>query len=158
MAKKQDDDGKKTIANNKRAFHEFFIIEQVEAGLVLTGSEVKSLRDGKAILDEAFARVKDGEAQLLGLQIPQYANAGYAGHEPARVRRLLLHRREIRKIEEKTNVERLTIVPLELYWKRGFAKVLLGIAKGKKMHDKRETEKKRDWQREKAQLMKSANR
>jgi SsrA-binding protein len=138
MAKKTDDEGKKTIAKNRKAFHDFFIVEQVEAGLVLTGSEVKSLRDGKAVLDDAFARVKDGEAQLIGLSIPQYANAGYATHEPDRVRRLLLHRREIAKIVEKTQVERLTIVPLELYWKRGFAKVLLGIAKGKKLHDKRQ--------------------
>ena len=151
MAKKQDDDGKKIIAKNRRAFHEFFITEQVEAGLVLTGSEVKSLREGKAVLDEAYAKIDGGEAQLVGLSIPEYANAGYTSHVPGRTRRLLLHRREIRKLSEKTNVERLTIVPLELYWKRGFAKVLLGVAKGKKLHDKRESLKekadRRDMQR-----------
>jgi SsrA-binding protein len=137
--KKQDDEGTKSIAKNRSAFHEFFIVEQVEAGLVLTGTEVKSLREGHCVIDDAFARVRDGEAQLLGLSIPPYKNGTYANHLPDRPRRLLLHRREIAKLEEKTNVERLTIVPLELYWKRGFAKVLLGVAKGKKLHDKRQS-------------------
>ena len=138
MAKKPEDDGKKIITRNRKAFHDFTIIEQIEAGIVLTGSEVKSLRDGKVVLEESFARIEDGEARLYGVSIPIYANAGYAQHVPDRTRRLLLHRREIRKLEEKTETERLTIVPLELYWKRGFCKVLLGTAKGKKLYDKRE--------------------
>ena len=142
MAKKQDDEGKKIIARNKKAFHDFFIVEQIEAGLVLTGSEVKSLRDGKVVIEEAYARIDAGEVRLLGMSIPTYANAGYAQHVPDRPRRLLLHRREIKKLTETTETERLTIVPLELYWKRGYCKVLLGTAKGKKLHDKRETLKK----------------
>lgn len=144
MAKKPVDEGKKIIASNRKAFHDFFILEKVEAGIVLTGSEVKSLREGKVVLDESYARIQDGEAQLLGVSIPTYANAGYAQHVPDRPRRLLLHRREIKKLEEKTETERLTIVPLELYWKRGFCKVLLGTAKGKKLYDKREAMKERD--------------
>jgi len=135
---KREEEGKKTIAGNKKAFHDFFIMEKVEAGIVLTGSEVKSLRDGKVTLDEAYARIVNGEAQLLGVTIPTYANAGYAQHVPDRIRRLLLHRREIKKLQEKTETERLTIVPLEIYWKRGFCKVLLGTAKGKKLYDKRD--------------------
>jgi SsrA-binding protein len=106
---------------------------------------VKSLREGRVVMDEAFARVRDdGEAQLLGLSIPQYKNGTYSNHVPDRPRRLLLHKREIRKIVEKTQIERLTVVPLELYWKRGFAKVLLGIAKGKKLHDKRQVLKEKE--------------
>ncbi len=135
---KPPDEGKKTIASNRKAFHDFFIEEKVEAGIVLTGSEVKSLRDGKVTLDESYARIQGGQAELHGVTIPTYANAGYAQHVPARVRRLLLHRREIKKLTEKTETERLTIVPLELYWKRGFCKVLLGVAKGKKLYDKRQ--------------------
>jgi SsrA-binding protein len=135
---KPQDESRKIIARNRKAFHDFFIYEQIEAGIVLTGSEVKSLRDGKVVLEESYARIDGGEARLLGVSIPVYANAGYATHVPDRPRRLLLHRREIKKIEEKTETERLTIVPLELYWKRGFCKVLLGIAKGKKLFDKRE--------------------
>ncbi len=142
MAKKPDDDGKKIITKNRKAFHDFEIIEQIEAGIVLTGSEVKSLRDGKVVLEESYARIDNGEARILGISIPTYKNAGYAQHVPDRPRRLLLHRREIRKLEEVTETERLTIVPLELYWKRGFCKVLLGTARGKKQHDKREALKK----------------
>lgn len=150
--KKSEPEGQKSIAKNRKAFHDFFIVEQVEAGLVLTGTEVKSLREGRVVIDEAFARVTDGgEAQLLGLSIPQYKNGTYSNHLPDRTRRLLLHKREIRKLVEKTQIERLTVVPLELYWKRGFAKVLLGIAKGKKQHDKRdvlrEKQDRRDMQR-----------
>ena len=144
MAKKSDPEGVKVITKNRKAFFDFVIVEQVEAGLVLTGTEVKSLREGRVILDEAFARVRDGEAQILGLTIPIYKNGTYSNHVPDRPRRLLLHRREIVKLESKTQIERLTVVPLELYWKRGFAKVLLGIAKGKKQHDKRQVLREKD--------------
>ena len=141
---KPQDEGKKTIARNKKAFHDFFIEEQVEAGLVLTGSEVKSLREGKVVLEESYARVEGGEASLLGMSIPQYKNAGYAQHVPDRVRRVLLHRREIKKLEARMETERLTLVPLELYWRRGFCKVLLGLAKGKKLYDKRQVLKEKE--------------
>jgi SsrA-binding protein len=145
MAKKKEaEEGTKLIAKNRKAFHDFFIVEQVEAGLVLKGTEVKSLRAGHVTMDDAFARVKDGEAVLLALTIPPYEMGTYANHVPDRPRRLLLHRREIAKLAEKTNVERLTIVPLELYFKRGYCKVLLGIAKGKKLHDKRQTIRERE--------------
>lgn len=143
MAKKpDDDDGKKIIAKNRKAFFDYTIVEQIEAGLILTGSEVKSLRDGKVVIDEAYARIANGEAKIFMISIPTYANAGYSQHVPDRPRRLLLHKREIRRLEETTETERLTIVPLELYWKRGFCKVLLGTAKGKKNYDKREALKK----------------
>jgi SsrA-binding protein len=150
MAKKQqqkqeDGDGKKLIAGNKKAFHDFYILEQIEAGMVLKGSEVKSLRNGKISLEEAYARVQpSGEVLLHGVTIPIYENATYANHIPDRPRRLLLHRREIEKLVEKSQMERLTIVPLEIYWRRGFAKVLLGTAKGKKNYDKRQVLRERD--------------
>jgi SsrA-binding protein len=130
-------DGIKRIARNRKAFHDFEILEKLEAGLVLTGTEVKSLRQGTVSLDEAHARPRNEEVFLLGVHIPPYLPGTWTNHEPERSRKLLLHRREIRKLIEKVTVERLTIVPLELYWKNGFAKVLLGVARGKKRHDKR---------------------
>lgn len=149
MAKKTDDEGKKIIATNRKARHDFFIVEQIEAGLVLQGTEVKSLRAAAVSLEESYARITDhGEAVLLDLTIPPYAMGTYANHKPDRPRRLLLHRREIVKLQGKTETERLTIVPLELYFKRGYCKVLLGIAKGKKLHDKRQTLRERDDKRE----------
>ena len=136
---KQSEGEKKIVARNRRAFFDFLIVEQIEAGLVLQGTEVKSLREGRVSLEEAHAKVRDGEALLIGLNIPPYAHGTYSNHVPDRTRRLLRHRREIVKLESKTNVERLTIIPLELYFRRGFAKVLLGVARGKKLHDKRQS-------------------
>ena len=143
--KKQEDEGKKLITGNKKAFYDFYILEQIEAGIVLKGTEVKSLRNGKISLEEAYARVQgNGEVLLYGVTIPVYVNGTYQNHVPDRPRRLLLHKREITKLVEKSQMERLTIVPLEIYWRRGFAKVLLGTAKGKKNFDKRQVMRERD--------------
>lgn len=150
MAQKRpggDDDGFKRIAKNRKAFHEFEILEQVEAGIVLKGTEVKSLRDGNVSLEESYARAREGEVFLLGVHIPPYLPGTWTNHEPDRPRKLLLHRREIKKIVERQTLERLTIVPLELYFKRGYAKVLLGIARGKKLHDKRHAIREREEKR-----------
>ncbi len=137
-----------TIKNKKARFH-FEILEQVEAGIALTGSEVKSLRNGKASLDEAFAVIRNGEAFLRDCNISPYPQAGYAQHAPTRERKLLLHRREIRKLAGKVTQKGLTLVPLKLYFNdRGMVKVLIGLARGKKTHDKREAIRKREHQRD----------
>ncbi len=137
-----------TIKNKKARFN-FEILEQVEAGIALTGSEVKSLRNGKASLDEAFAVVRNGEVFLHDCNISPYPQAGYAQHAPTRQRKLLLHRREIRKLAGKVTQKGLTLVPLKLYFNdRGMVKVLIGLARGKKTHDKRQTIKKREHERE----------
>jgi len=133
---------------NKRARYEYDVLERYEAGLALTGSEVKSLREGRASLAEGFARIDDGEAFLCNVHIAEYASAGYAGHEPTRKRKLLLHKREIKKLLGKLGEQGLTLVPLALYFKNGYAKVLLGLARGKKAYDKRQVIKKRDAERE----------
>ena len=144
MARKEEPEGKKKIVGNRRAFHEFTIDEQIEAGIILQGTEVKSLRDGKCSLDEAFARFDGARLILYGLTILPYANGGYSNHVPDRPRQLLLHRREIKKLKEKIDTERLTMVPIELYWRRGYCKVLLGVGKGKKLHDKRQSLREKD--------------
>ncbi len=136
------------IVNRKARFN-FEILEKLEAGIALTGSEVKSLRAGKASLEEAFALIRDGEVFLRGCHIAPYANAGYAQHEPTRERKLLLHRRQIRKLLARVTQRGLTLVPLTIYFNdRGLAKVELALVRGKKLHDKRETIKRRDQQRE----------
>jgi SsrA-binding protein len=138
MAKKPEpDDEIKRVAKNRKAFHDYEVLEKVEAGLVLTGTEVKSLRGGQVSLEESFALPKNGEVFLIGVHIPPYVMGTWTNHDPDRSRKLLLHRREIRKIVDKVNVQHLSVVPLELYFKRGYAKVLLGICRGKKVHDKR---------------------
>src|SRR5881296_2748558 len=133
-----------SIARNKRARHDYHILDTWEAGLVLTGTEVKSLREGKANISDAYGIVKDGEAFLLNLHIAPYARGGYVNHDPTRTRKLLLHRKEIRRLIGAVEREGLTLVPLELYFKKGVAKVALALGKGKKLHDKRETERQRD--------------
>jgi SsrA-binding protein len=134
---------------NKKARFRFEILEQVEAGISLSGSEVKSLRDGRASLEEAWAVVRGGEVFLRGCNIAPYPQAGYAQHEPARERKLLLHRRQIRKLENKVTQRGFTLAPLKMYFNdRGLVKVLIGLCRGKKLHDKRETIKRRDQQRE----------
>lgn len=135
---------------NKRATHDFEILEKIEAGIVLTGSEVKSLRSGKASLTEAFASIRDNQAFLRQFHIEPYPHApGKQGHEPTRERILLLHRREILKLHAKLTQKGLTLVPLSVQFnERGRAKVILGLARGKKLHDKRQDIKKRDVQRE----------
>ena len=141
-----------SIARNKRARHDYHILETWEAGLVLTGTEVKSLRDGRANISDAYGIIKDGEAFLLNLHISPYASRGYANHEPDRTRKLLLHRKEIRRLIGAVERQGLTLVPLELYFKNGVAKVALALGKGKKLHDKRDTERTRDAEREMARV------
>ena len=141
-----------SIARNKRARHDYHIIDSWEAGLVLTGTEVKSLREGKANIGDAYGVIRDGEIYLLNMHISPYERGGYANHDPTRTRKLLLHRKEIRRLIGAVEREGLTLVPLELYFKKGVAKVALALGKGKKLHDKRETARKRDADREIARI------
>src|ERR671932_2528321 len=138
------------VARNKRARHDYHILETWEAGLVLTGTEVKSLRAGKANLGDAFGIVKAGEVFLLNLHIAPYEQGNVFNHDPTRTRKLLLHRREIRRLIGAVERQGLTLVPLELYFKRGVAKVTLALGKGKKLHDKRADERRREDEREMA--------
>jgi len=153
MAKKKDDD-RKIVADNRKARFSYAIESSLEAGIMLMGSEVKSLRTGKATIGESYAQAKDGEIFLINAYIPEYTKASRFGHEPRRVRKLLVHKREVTKLSIAIQREGMTLIPLKLYFTpKGIAKLELGIAKGKKTHDKRETEKQRDWQRDKARLM-----
>jgi len=136
------------IAVNRRARHDYFIEETVEAGLVLTGSEVKSLRAGKAQLKDSYAQIKHGELWLLNAHISEYSPSAQFGHEPMRARKLLLHRREIDRLTGQVKESGLSVVALRLYFKHGRAKVELGLARGKKMYDKRESIKERETKRE----------
>ncbi len=147
-------DGRRIIADNRKARYNYEIEETFEAGLALQGSEVKSLRAGKANIAEAYASEEGGELYLINGYIAEYAQAGRFNHEPRRRRKLLLHRREIDRLIGAVQRQGMTLVPLRLYFnERGIAKLLIGLARGKKIHDKRETERKRDWQRQKARLM-----
>jgi SsrA-binding protein len=145
---KSEDDGFHVVARNRRARFEFDLLEKVEAGIVLTGTEVKSLRNGKASLEEAYAGVEHGELWLYGCDIPEYLQANRMNHKPKRPRKLLLHRREIDKVAAKASERGLTIVPLRIYFKKGIAKVEVAIAKGRKLYDKREALKKQDAKRD----------
>jgi SsrA-binding protein len=136
------------VASNPRARHDYHIEETFEAGIALTGSEVKSLRSRQASLREAFAIVRDGEAFLIGMHIAPYHQAGYAQHEPTRTRKLLLHKDEIRRLAGKTTERGLTLIPLQCYFSHGLAKVELGVARGKKKYDRREDIKEREAQRQ----------
>ncbi len=154
MAAKKDD-GRRLIAENRKARHEYFITDSVEAGLQLTGTEVKSLRKGQANIAESYAAAEDGGLWLINAYIPEYQGAGrFFQHEPRRKRRLLLRKKEIHRLAIAVERQGMTLVPLELYFnERGIAKLKLAVAEGKKLHDKREAAKKRDWNREKARLM-----
>lgn len=155
MAKKKDD-GIKLIADNRKARHAYAIEDSLEAGIVLTGSEVKSLRNGKMTIGESYAHAKDGEIFLVNAYIPEYTQASRFNHEPKRTRKLLVHKREAAKLAQATQREGMTLVPLKMYFnQKGVAKLQLGIAKGKKTHDKRESEKQRDWARDKARLLRN---
>jgi SsrA-binding protein len=144
----------RVAATNRRARYEYFILSTLEAGLMLTGSEVKSLRRGSASIAESFAGEKDGELFLLNAYLPEYKSANQFNHEPKRPRKLLVRRRELDKLLSSIKRDGITLVPLSIYFnERGIAKVELGLAKGKKKGDKRETEKTRDWEREKSRLM-----
>ena len=148
MAKGRRGTTSDTIAVNRRARFDYDIVDEVEAGLVLTGTEVKSLRDGKASLSEAFATVRRGEAWLVQAHIPEYAFGNRANHDPTRQRKLLLHRDQIQELERFTQEQGRTLVPMRLYWKDGRAKVLLGLARGKAQHDKRAAIAERDADRQ----------
>lgn len=154
MAKPARKDGDALIAENRRARHEYFIEERFEAGLSLAGWEVKSMRDGRAQLAEAYVNVRNGEVFLVGAHITPLASAStHVITDPTRSRKLLLHRAEIDRLVGAVERAGYTLVPLELYWKAGRAKLRVGLAKGKKQHDKRASEKDRDWQRDKARLL-----
>lgn len=141
-------DGRKLVIRNRKARHEFEILEELEAGLVLVGAEVKSLREGDASFTDAFARVDNGELWLYNLHISPYEQASIDVPDPKRPRKLLAHRREIERLAARTAERGLTLVPLDLHFTRGRAKVTLGLARGKKLHDKRETMKRKVMQRE----------
>lgn len=148
-----------SVALNKRAKFEYEILETFEAGIMLEGSEVKSLRLGQASINEAYVGPKDGEILAFNINIPEYQQAGrHLQHDPKRTRKLLLHKGEVHKLMGSVAKEGLTIVPLDLYFNnKGLAKLKIALARGKKLHDKRETEKKRDWGRDKARIMKMKN-
>jgi SsrA-binding protein len=154
MADKPDS-GEKLIASNKKAYHEYFILDKLEAGIALLGTEVKSAREGRVNLKDSYAMVRDGEAFLLNCHISPYSHGNRENHEPTRTRKLLLHQKEIRKLIGKTQEKGLTVVPLRVYFKRGRMKVELGIARGKKLYDKRETERHKDLEREARAAVKS---
>lgn len=142
------------VAQNRRARHDYLIEETFEAGIALVGTEVKSLRQGHASINEAYAGNKDGELVLFNAYIPEYQATKHFGHEPRRVRKLLMHRREIRKLIGAVRRGGMTLVPLSIYFnKRGVAKVALALGRGKRSVDKRETVKERDWKRQKARLI-----
>jgi SsrA-binding protein len=154
MAKDTQDDGKSLIAENRKARHDYFIEDRYEAGLSLMGWEVKSMRAGRAQLTEAYVFIRAGEIFMMGAHMsPLNSASTHVIADPTRTRKLLLNRAEIDRLVGAVEREGYTIVPLELYWKHGRAKVRIGLAKGKKQHDKRATEKDRDWQRDKARVL-----
>jgi SsrA-binding protein len=142
------DPGERTAASNRRARHDYEILERIEAGIRLTGSEVKSLRAGRASLAEAFARIRDGEAWLEGMHIPPYEQGQTRGYDPIRPRKLLLHRREIERLIGKTKEQGLALVPLRVYFTHGLAKVEIGLGKGRREFEKRQSIAKRESERE----------
>ena len=155
MAPKKDPNTK-IAAENRKARHNYFIEDEMEVGIMLEGSEVKSLREGRAQIAESYANVEDGELWLINSYIPAYDKAKTFGHDERRRRKLLAHKREVARLWQGIGREGATLVPLRLYFnEKGVAKLQLGIAKGKKMADKRETDKKRDWQRDKARIMRA---
>ena len=154
MVAKNQDHGRRIVARNRRATHDYFIDERFEAGLALQGTEVKSLRDGRGNISEAYASEQGGELFLVNAYIPEYSAASHFSHETRRPRKLLLHRKEIAKLIGAIQKKGQTLIPLSLYFnQRGRAKVELGLARGKKAYDKRASIKERDWQREKERLL-----
>ncbi len=150
----KDKDGRKIVAENRRARHEYFIGDVIEAGIMLTGTEVKALREGKANIAESYAAPEDGAIWLINANIPEYSAGNRENHEPKRKRKLLLHKREIERLSKAVERQGFTLTPLRLYFnERGRAKLELGIGEGKKLHDKRDTSKERDWNRQKQRLL-----
>lgn len=160
MAPKQTppEDGRQTVARNPKATHDYHVLETWEAGIVLTGTEVKSLRNGKASIKEAYARVRKGEVFLEGMNVTPYEQGNRYNHDPVRSRKLLLHRKEIERLIGAVEQRGLTLVPLELYFKHGRAKVVLALGKGKKQHDRREDLKRRVDEREAARAVAARRR
>ena len=155
--KKKTKSGLKIISNNRKARFNYFFTEFFEAGIVLNGSEVKSLRDGKANISESYAFDIAGEIFLINSHIPAYKESSYNNHNPRRNRKLLLNKREINKLMGRVNREGFTLIPTKLYFKKGKAKVEISVAKGKKQHDKRQVKMKRDWNREKARFFRKSS-
>ncbi len=141
-------DGLKVVTKNKKAFFDYQILEKLEAGLVLTGTEVKSLREGRCNLKDSYARIRDDEAWIIGMHISPYSHSGYTEHEPERERKLLMHKAEIRRIHRKVMEKGVTLIPLRVYFKEGMAKVEIGVAAGKRQFDKRQDIARRDQARE----------
>ncbi|WP_038037146.1 SsrA-binding protein SmpB [Thermopetrobacter sp. TC1] len=151
--------GGKVVAENRRARYDYHIEDTLEAGLVLVGTEVKSLREGRGNIAESYVAPEGGEMWLINADIPEYSFGNRFNHEPRRKRKLLLHKREIERLTQAVQRRGMTIVPLKMYFNdKGRVKLLIGLARGKKLHDKRETERKRDWQRQKARLMRQLGR
>lgn len=146
MAEKKE--GDKLVVNNRKAFHDFFILEKMEVGISLFGTEVKSLREGRINLKDGFARIDRGELYLHNCHISPYSHGNLANHDPTRRRKLLMKKKEIWRLSGKVREKGLTLIPLKIYFQRGWAKVELGLAKGKHLHDKRETEAKKSANRE----------
>jgi SsrA-binding protein len=153
--KTEREKAQQSIAENRKAFHDYHLLETFEAGIVLLGTEVKAIREGRVNLRDSYARVEDGEVYLYNVNISPYSHRGYADHEPLRRRKLLLHRDEIRKLIGKTVERGMTLVPVRLYFKNGRVKVGVSLAKGKKEYDKRETLKRREADRETRAAIKS---
>jgi SsrA-binding protein len=159
MAEKTDrEKAQANIAENRKAFHDYHLLETFEAGLVLLGTEVKAVREGRVNLRDSFARVEDGEVYLYNVNISSYSHRGYADHEPLRRRKLLLHRHEILKLIGQTVEKGMTLVPVRMYFKNGRVKVAVSLAKGKKEYDKRETIKRRETDRETRAAIKERRR
>ena len=156
--KTEREQAQKSIAENRKAFHDFHILETYEAGVALLGTEVKAIREGNVNLRDSYAQVNDGEVWVYNIHIKPYSHRGYADHEPTRKRKLLLHRQEIRKLIGRTVERGMTLVPTRMYFKNGRVKIALGLAKGKQAHDKRETIKRREADRETRAAVKERRR
>ena len=158
MVKDAREEAKNNIAENRKAFHDYHILETFEAGLALLGTEVKSIREGNVNLRDSFARVEGGEVWIYNVHINPYSHRGYSDHEPTRRRKLLLRRQEIRKLIGKTVERGMTLVPTRMFFQNGYVKVAISLAKGKKAHDKRETIKRREADRETRAAVKERRR
>ena len=155
--KKKTDNGLKIICLNRKAGFNFFFDELIEAGMVLKGSEIKSIRDGKINIAESYAIEKDGEIFLINSHIPMYKQASYSNHNPTDERKLLFSKREINKLIGKVNRDGFTLIPTKMYFKKGKAKIEIAVAKGKKQYDKRQTKKTKDWNRDKARYFRKSS-
>lgn len=155
MATKSKKPGSSLVASNKRAYHDYHVLESIKCGVVLTGTEIKSIRGGKTSMNQAFARIENGELWLYGVHIPPYEQGSYNNHDPDRRRKLLVTKQEIKRLLGRTKEQGLTLVPLKMFFERAWVKVDLGLCKGKKLHDKRATIAERDHRRDIERAMKS---